>query len=94
MSKEINWESRLTSQHQNAQYNGALSKLCIFNWDLIEVKIQDFALLFSSVMNHITASVGFNEFGFNESSRFNELVFDLKYFLLHKKSGFSEFPGV
>ena len=35
---------------------------------------------------------GFNEFGFNESSRFNELVFDLKYFLLHKNFLFNEYP--
>ena len=27
-----------------------------------------------------TVLAGFNEFGFNESSRLNELVFDLKYF--------------
>ena len=38
---------------------------------------------------------GFNEFGFNESSRFNELIFDLKYFfLLHKSFGFNEYPGL
>ena len=35
-------------------------------------------------------SVGFNVFSFNESSRFNE--FGFWYFLLHKNSGFSEFP--
>ena len=39
-------------------------------------------------------SAGFNEFGFNESSRFNESIFDLEYFLLHKNFGFSEFPGL
>ena len=36
-------------------------------------------------INPTTVSAGFKEFGFNESTRFNELVFDLKYFLLHKK---------
>ena len=37
---------------------------------------------------------GFNEFGFNESSRFNELIFAFKYFLLHKNFGFNEYPGL
>ena len=31
-------------------------------------------------------SAGFNEFGFNESSRFNESVFDLKYFFYFIKT--------
>ena len=33
-----------------------------------------------------TVSAGFNEFGFNQSFRFNELVFNLKYFLLYKNN--------
>ena len=41
-----------------------------------------------------TVSAGFNEFGFNASSRLNELVFDLKYFLFHNNFGFSEFPDL
>ena len=41
-----------------------------------------------------TVLAGFNEFGFNESSRFNELVLTSKLFLLHKKFGFNEYPGL
>ena len=48
----------------------------------------------SSLCNTITGSAGFNEFGFNELSRFSESVFDLKYFLLHENFGFSEFSGL
>ena len=43
--------------------------------------------------NLCTVLAGFNEFGFNESSRFNESIFDLKIFLLHKNFGFNEYPG-
>ena len=41
-----------------------------------------------------TVLAGFNEFGFNKSSRFSESVFDLKNFLLHKKFRFNEYPGL
>ena len=37
---------------------------------------------------------GFNKFGFNESSRFNESVLNLIYFLLYKNFGFIKFPGL
>ena len=37
---------------------------------------------------------GFNEFGFNEPSRFNGLVLTSKVFLLHIKFGFNEYPGL
>ena len=37
---------------------------------------------------------GFNEFGFNESSRFNESVLTSNIFLLNKKFGFNEYPGL
>ena len=37
---------------------------------------------------------GFNEIGFNESSRFNESVLTSKLFLLQKKFGFNEYPGL
>ena len=36
-----------------------------------------------------TVLAGFNEFGFNESSRFNE-----QFFLLHRKFRFNEYPGL
>ena len=41
-----------------------------------------------------TVSAGFNEFVFNESSRFKESIFDFKYFFLHNNFGFFEFPGL
>ena len=49
------------------------------------------SLLFLSLSGFIksyksTVLVGFNEVGFNESSRFNKSVLPLKHFLLHKKS--------
>ena len=41
-----------------------------------------------------TVLTGFNEFGFNESSRFSESVLTSKVFLLHRKFGFNEYPGL
>ena len=41
-----------------------------------------------------TALTGFNGFGFNKLSRFNESDFDLKYFFTSKNFGFSEYPGL
>ena len=43
--------------------------------------------------NWNTVSAILNEFDFNESFRFNESVFDLKYFSLNDNFGFSEYPG-
>ena len=44
------------------------------------------SFLFSKVFEY-TVLAGFNEFGFNESSRFNESVLTSKvFFLLHKNS--------
>ena len=42
----------------------------------------------------ITVSAGFNEFGFNESSRFNDSFLTSNIILLHKNFRFSEFPGL
>ena len=44
--------------------------------------------------NVFTVLAGFNEFGFNESSRFNESVLTSKVFLLHKKFGFNKYPDL
>ena len=41
-----------------------------------------------------TVLAGFNEFSFNESSRFNESVLTSKLSLLHKKFEFNEYPGL
>ena len=45
-------------------------------------------------MNKYTVLAGFNEFSFNESSRFYELVFDFNIFLLPKNFRFNEYPGL
>ena len=43
-----------------------------------------------SMDNNVDAvSAGFNEFGFNTSSRLSKLVSDLKYFLLHNTVDFA-----
>ena len=42
----------------------------------------------------IQCSPDLTQFGLNESSRFNESVFELKYILPHKNFGFSEYLGL